>query len=1313
MDDSEEDISLSNSNELTGPETHNLHDACRVESLPIPSTSSVSNASSRDKSLHVSVQRGKISATTVREGQDELQDLGVEVYDQQTYESGVFEQVNKVLSAADQAAAAKAKESEAHKKGSNKDKDATTTNINDLMRVIHNQREGVGDGKDDSDEEPEDPDARDEQVLQLARAQRLNKQTLIKIERPESPRRSESIQSLPRIPRLSPTIKTEQVYKVEPVELAEDESDEDFNANSNLPIDSNRSTRKKKASRVRESGVLSSGVRFNICDDEDVDSGEASGSEYESSRQEIDEDQDEEDEFSQDIDYETDSEPEQEDGGSSRKAKKRRMDDDGDFRTYQARIKAYNKKRAQLRLDNILPDGTEVKKWNEMTKIDGNLQIPKEMWDNLFEHQKTGVRWLWELHQLGTGGILGDEMGLGKTIQMIAFLTALKCSDIHNAHNNYENLGPTVLVCPATVMHQWLLEFRKWYPQFRVAILHSTGTFSGDRKQLVNVIHKSNGILIVSFPGVVIYQDYLHKLDWHYAILDEGHKIRNPDAQVTLACKRFRTPHRIILSGSPVQNNLKELWSIFDFIYPGKLGTLPVFMGQFGIPITQGGYANATDFQVQIAYKCACVLRDTIKPFLLRRTKQEVNSKLKLPDRSEQVLFCKLTDRQRKMYQHYLESPTVRDIKRGMCQIFVGLIQLRKICNHPDIFDSTDCNDQIKQKEQEHMKKHLEFFSSDETFGHYKKSGKMMVVDALLKLWKKQNHKVLLFTQSRMMIKVFSLYLDELKYRYLTMDGSTPIGVRQSMIEEFNKNDEIFVFLLTTRVGGVGVNLIGANRIIIYDPDWNPSTDIQARERAWRIGQQRHVIIYRLLTAGTIEEKIYHRQVFKLYLTNRVLRDAKQKRFFKTNDMHELFTLADNDKNIETKALFDDDLQINADSIKESKKLKKEERRRKKEKKEERKRQKRLGNSSSAIGNNDGNILSEEKIQALRDKAKKLSRMIVSQYGNGEKTSVNGNGAQELSHVIVDQSENPPSSSVNRSEIHSASSSGENSSKNQGLNSRATSEEGKLSRDRSKSKKRVSFLVKQDIYKPPTRDEALASDEKSDPRYKRDDYILGRLFKNSNISGALKHDRIETDTTADFKVVESEAEKVARDAIRALRESRRMCLGSTSGIPNWTGRNGHVNDSTNSRPRLTPRNKQVAASQHKKNTSSSSGGSDSLLSSIKKRNQLNHVTLARNTFVAGPSNRDSDEEAELDRSFAGKASGTGAEEMADKVREFLLFKSARRGEAQTDELLEFFKSHFKPDMSAVFKALLYKMCDLNRRGDKGFWTIKSEFRDQN
>ncbi|GFR43344.1 hypothetical protein Agub_g4266, partial [Astrephomene gubernaculifera] len=351
---------------------------------------------------------------------------------------------------------------------------------------------------------------------------------------------------------------------------------------------------------------------------------------------------------------------------------------------------------------------------------------------------------------------------------------------------------------------------------------------------------------------------------------DEGHKIRNPDSEITLVCKQLHTVHRLILSGSPIQNRLAELWSLFDFIFPGKLGTLPVFQAQFAVPIQVGGYANASPLQATTAFRCALVLRDLIAPYLLRRRKADVATQL--PAKTEQVLFCTLLPEQVQLYRAYLASKEVGEILEGSRRALSGIDILRKICNHPDLLERATGQ-------------------AAEDYGNPCRSGKLRVAERVLASWQAAGHKALLFCQTQQMLDIVEKLAAGRGWRYHRMDGGTPVGARARLIDDFNGRPEVFLFLLTTKVGGLGVNLTGASRVLLYDPDWNPSTDIQARERAWRIGQSRPVTIYRLITAGTIEEKVYHRQIYKNFLTNKVLRDPRQKRFFTSRDISELFTL--------------------------------------------------------------------------------------------------------------------------------------------------------------------------------------------------------------------------------------------------------------------------------------------------------------------------------------------------------------------------------------------------------------------------------------
>jgi len=594
--------------------------------------------------------------------------------------------------------------------------------------------------------------------------------------------------------------------------------------------------------------------------------------------------------------------------------------DDGNEDVYQSRLEQWVQRRSHARKDELArldnpPALLADEEWNlphptqPDLAFDGGYSIPGDIHPALFDYQKIGVQWLWELYSQQVGGIVGDEMGLGKTIQVISFLAGL--------HYSKKISKPVIIVCPATVMKQWVNEFHLWWPAFRVSILHTSGsgmidagrearqednllnqTFTTRGRQkltksertardIVDRVIQEGHVLVTTYSGLQTYSELLIPIEWDYAVLDEGHKIRNPNASITIHCKELRTPNRIILSGTPIQNNLIELWSLFDFIFPMRLGTLVNFRSAFEIPIKQGGYANASNLQIQTANKCAETLKDSIAPYLLQRLKVDVASDL--PKKTEQVLFCKLTREQRRAYELFLKSHEMEAILAGKRQMLFGIDILRKICNHPDLAD---------RKTLEHRPGY--------DYGDPKLSGKMMVVKELLDIWSKGGHKTLLFAQHRIMLDILEKYIKAMPgINHRRMDGTTPITMRQKLVDVFNMDQNLHVFLLTTKVGGLGVNLTGADRVIIFDPDWNPSTDIQARERAWRLGQKREVQIYRLMVAGTIEEKIFHRQIFKQFLTNKILKDPKQRQTFQMKDLHDLFTLGDEHEDVtETGRIF-------------------------------------------------------------------------------------------------------------------------------------------------------------------------------------------------------------------------------------------------------------------------------------------------------------------------------------------------------------------------------------------------------------------------
>ena len=595
--------------------------------------------------------------------------------------------------------------------------------------------------------------------------------------------------------------------------------------------------------------------------------------------------------------------------------------DDGNEQMYQTRLKRWVEKRSAARRRKLerneateeehAAENADEEEWFKPCpdapdhQFDNDIKLPGDIYPALFDYQKTGVQWLGELYSQQVGGIVGDEMGLGKTIQIISFLAGLHYSKKLNK--------PIIVVAPATVLRQWVNEFHRWWPPLRVSILHSSGSgmmnlgsegrmeevedmygfverkpksSSKAAKKIVDRVVQHGHVLVTTYAGLQTYSDALIPVDWDYAVLDEGHKIRNPNTAITIYCKELRTANRVILSGTPMQNNLIELWSLFDFVFPMRLGTLVNFRQSFEVPIKLGGYANATNLQVLTATKCAETLKAAISPYLLQRLKVDVAADL--PKKSEQVLFCKLTKPQREAYEMFLVSDEMTSIMNHTRQSLYGIDVLRKICNHPDLLDP-----RLRGK-------------PGYKWGNPNKSGKMQVVKALLEMWKRFGHKTLLFSQGVQMLNIIEDFIKSLDgFNYLRMDGGTNIKDRQNLVDRFNNDPDLHVFLLTTKVGGLGVNLTGANRVIIFDPDWNPSTDVQARERAWRLGQKKEVTIYRLMTAGTIEEKIYHRQIFKQFLTNKILKDPKQRQTFQMKDLYDLFTLGGSeDDTTETGEMF-------------------------------------------------------------------------------------------------------------------------------------------------------------------------------------------------------------------------------------------------------------------------------------------------------------------------------------------------------------------------------------------------------------------------
>ncbi|XP_076819187.1 DNA excision repair protein ERCC-6-like [Clavelina lepadiformis] len=1014
--------------------------------------------------------------------------------------------------------------------------------------------------------------------------------------------------------------------------------------------------------------------------------------------------------------------------------------DDANPKNHQKRLAHYKKQ--------LLKDMQEGYEEPEDKILPGGLKVPGRIWQRLYKYQKTGVKWLWELHTQQTGGILGDEMGLGKTIQVIAFLAALQKSKVHDydASYNYHGLGPVLIVAPATVMHQWVRELHSWAPSLRVAILHNSGTHKGSQSALIDNMTLSRGILVTSYERVRLALENLLSKSWHYVILDEGHKIRNPEATITHSVKMFATPHRIILSGSPIQNHLRELWSLFDFVFPGKLGTLQVFMEQFSVPIIQGGYANASEIQVQTAYKCACMLRNTIAPYLLRRLKQDVQSHIKLPEKRDQVLFCSLTDQQVEVYQNYLNSDSVESILRGSLKIFVGLIHLRKICNHPDLY--TGGHKLLAGEE-------IPGPDDEKRFGHWKRSGKMIVVESLLRIWKKQKKKVLLFTQSKMMLDVLEDFIKSQNYTYLTMHGGSAISSRQPMINKFNSDPNIFVFILTTRVGGLGVNLIGADRVILYDPDWNPSTDSQAQERAWRIGQKKQVTIYRLLTTGTIEEKIYHRQIFKHFMSNRILKDPKQRRFFKANSLHELFTLGDqttDDKKskTETAAIFagtGSEIQLQRNSNSHNRKALSHITRKLVTDvayKNVSQMSILLTNKSKAFNRNknleaNGDIdddippvcTSEETglkdnqqsfstsfanstvTSTSQDHLSSLTKSSLQSFepdGSNEpccsssSTKYNDNNPEFLSNDFIKSTPNETIESEkdqivgdveSNGVLETQSSLGKRSLKDSYLKVLEKFKQNKAKSIPKPSNKSAKKKNKPDVdgeaVKNVVRKSKFKQQKDDEGNNKADEYVLSKLL-NKGVHSAMQHNVIMNSANSDYAIVESEASRVAKEAVRNLRLSRQQYQYPSASRKKFG---------------KTVKRKKVAAKKYDTTNSSdddetihgpfkSSSGPCSSADLLKRMKLRNHI------------------EKPIESSDEEEFSDLDDKDLTNDdllVRSLASFISSRPGkEVSTSQVMANFKEKVSISQAPNFRSMLHQICwKVNDTDGECSWKLKPEF----
>ena len=447
------------------------------------------------------------------------------------------------------------------------------------------------------------------------------------------------------------------------------------------------------------------------------------------------------------------------------------------------------------------------------------IKVGKEFQGKLRSYQDEGFRWINFLDDFELGGILADEMGLGKTVQTLAFIQHLKQKRGGGKGPKAKKTKPVLIVAPTSVITNWSYEIKRFTPDLSCLLLQGPG-----RKALFKEI-PNHDIVVTSYALLRLDKPELERHQFEYFIVDEAQNIKNPSASVTKAAKAIPARGRLALTGTPTENRPLELWSILDFVMPGYLGGEEFFKANIEKPILEGENSQqVTKF-----------LNAKTRPFVLRRTKAEVEKDL--PPKIESVVHVEMASSQAQLYAQVLEEvrPKVFEAidKKGVggasISILAALLRLRQICNHPNSIEAL---------------KDLQGFESGK-FNLLKD----LVTDALA-----NGRKILLFSQFREMLSIIRRWLEEDKVNHLYLDGTTKD--RQDLIDKFNTDPDVKLFLISLKAGGTGLNLTAADTVFIYDPWWNPAVESQAVDRAHRIGQTKAVSVYRLVTENSVEQKI-------------------------------------------------------------------------------------------------------------------------------------------------------------------------------------------------------------------------------------------------------------------------------------------------------------------------------------------------------------------------------------------------------------------------------------------------------------------------
>jgi len=457
----------------------------------------------------------------------------------------------------------------------------------------------------------------------------------------------------------------------------------------------------------------------------------------------------------------------------------------------------------------------------------------------LRDYQIRGLNWMISLYENGINGILADEMGLGKTLQTISLLGYMK--HLRNVS------GPHMVLVPKSTLANWMNEFKKWCPTIRAVCL------IGDqetRNKFIRETMMSSGwdVLVTSYEMLIREKSACKKFSWKYLVIDEAHRIKNEESKLSLVVRELKTANRLLLTGTPLQNNLHELWALLNFLLPEVFSSAEDFDEWFNTNKCLGD-----DGLVKR-------LHGVLKPFLLRRLKSDVEKSL-LP-KKEMNIYVGLTKMQREWYTKILMKDI--DIVNGAGKVEKMrlqniLMQLRKCTNHPYLFDGAEPGPP---------------YTTDEHICY--NAGKLAVLDKLLPKLREQGSRVLIFTQMTRILDILEDYCWFRQHNYCRIDGQTPHEDRDRQIQEYNEpNSSKFIFMLSTRAGGLGINLYTADVVILYDSDWNPQADLQAMDRAHRIGQKKQVRVYRMVTQDTVDEKIVERAAVKLKLDRMVIQQGR------------------------------------------------------------------------------------------------------------------------------------------------------------------------------------------------------------------------------------------------------------------------------------------------------------------------------------------------------------------------------------------------------------------------------------------------------